>query len=498
MAYFAKKGSCPRGHLALMVFGVLSAVLLGIAMPDLCHGQSKFDPDDILLDTPAEPVESLFDKDDMDDMEADSDYDGDDQPLEPDSLDSGQSKESTPPEEPYPQSLFSKFWGQSVWTLGYRASHSTGSDPKLINNYLFLRHRVDTLVSEWIFFKLDWKTSLYPKTDHRAEAEDTDFYLDADLREAYLQAGGKASIKLGSQINVWGKADTMAVTDVLSPRDASEFIFFKLEDARFGQWMASTTIYKDNSSLFVFVSPLPEIDKMPVVGTHYSRSLPGSSGLQIIDDSPEFGDMEAGVKLDHFFSKTDLSVMAGRFFANAPVYETRESFLVQTYSAYTMAGTAVSRAFESILVKFELAFKKDFPLQAMNSKGGYQSIKSDIMDGAAGIEYNANGVYFMSIELSNRHIFSDRTALVHGRKDASSLYYTLTRDFLHDTLALEYNFYYHLQEQNHFHNFQATYQLTDAIKVQARYTWLFVSDVQSMMWAYKDEDRVALELSCSF
>jgi len=291
----------------------------------------------------------------------------------------------------------------------------------------------------------------------------------------------------------------MAVTDVVSPRDASEFIFLKIEDARFGQWMVSSNIYHDNSSLFVFLSPLAETDKYPGAGTHYFSPIPGSASFNIVDASPEFGDMEAGLKIDHLFSKTEVSLMTGHFYANSLVYETNESTDVhETYPAYNMVGMAVSHAFEPILMKMELAFKKGFFLQGMDAGGVFLSLESDIMDGAAGIEYNANGAYFMSLELSNRHIFSDRTSLVQSQQDSTSLYYTLTKDFRHATLALEYNFYYHIQNQNRFHNFQATYDLTDAIEIQARYTLLNVTDSQSLMWAYKDEDRVAMEIRFAF
>ncbi len=453
----------------LRCFGAGLVLLCLVMVPGICQGQSRFDPDDI------------------GEMEI------------PEAINS-EEQDSEKPVSP-----FTRFLDQSVWTLGYRASHRTGSEPKLINNHLYLRHEMDTLISGPTvpyFFKLDWKASAYPKTDHRAEAEEEKVVLEAELREAYIQAGyERFSVKLGSQINVWGKADTMAVTDVVSPRNASEFIFFKLEDARFGQWMVSSTVYHGNTSVFGFVSPLAEVDKDPDAGTHYFRPVPGpgSQPVQIRDEAPELGDMEAGLKLDHFFSKTEVSVMGGRFYANSPVYETRSSQAVhKIYPDYTMAGTAVSHAFDSILIKFELAFKNGFPLQGTNSQGGYQSIKSDVMDGAAGIEYNANDLYFMSLELSNRHIISDRTALVNGPKDATSLYYTLTRDFFHDTLALEYNFYYHIQEQNYFHNFQATYDFTDAFKILARYTFLNITDPSSLMWAYKDEDRAALELQYSF
>jgi hypothetical protein len=469
-----------RWHIRLTL--VLLALPLILLKPSsICHGQSQYDQDaltDVQKETGESPSE--FDIDAMDEMEV--------------------ARESNPPEEPGPKSLFTTFLDQSVWTLGYRASHTTGTDPKLINNHLYLRQQLGLLISDTYFLKLDWKARGYPKTDHMAEARDKDIYLEADLREGYVQAGyDNFGIKIGSQINVWGKADTMAVTDVVSPKDASEFIFFKIEDARFGQWMVSSTVYQDNSSLFVFLNPLPGTDKMPDANTHYFRPIPGKANYTLVEDAPELGDMEAGVKIDHFFSKTEASLMAGRFYANSPVYETKEQTIVhETYPAYTMIGMAVSQAFESFLIKFEMAFKKEFPLQGMDVNGGYLSIESDVMDGAAGIEYNANGAYFMSLELSNRHIFTDRSSLVQNRQDSASLYYTLTKDFFYETLSLEYNFYFHLQEQNHFHNFQATYDLTDAIEIQVRYTLLRITDTQSLMWAYKDEDRAAIELRYSF
>ncbi|MCP4721620.1 MAG: hypothetical protein GY860_19350, partial [Desulfobacteraceae bacterium] len=152
---------------APMLCLILSLVLLGPV--SVCQGQSLFDPDtlmDVQVDT-GEPVQT---------------------------------------KKPEQESLLGTFLDRSVWTLGYRASHRTGSDPKLINNHLFLRQQMDTLVFETYFFKLDWKASSYPKTDHRAEAEDKDVYLEADLREGYILAGyDNFGIKLGKQINVWGK-----------------------------------------------------------------------------------------------------------------------------------------------------------------------------------------------------------------------------------------------------------------------------------------------------
>ena len=126
----------PRLNLVLLV----PLILLGL-LPAICHGQSQYDQD-TLMDVQDKTWESPseFDIDAMEEMDE----------LE-------FSRESNPPEEPDQKSLFTTFLDQSVWTLGYRASHTTGTDPKLINNHIYLRQQVGQLLSDTYFLKLDWK-----------------------------------------------------------------------------------------------------------------------------------------------------------------------------------------------------------------------------------------------------------------------------------------------------------------------------------------------------
>ena len=399
-------------------------------------------------------------------------------------------------------SALDRFMKDATITLGYRFSHGMDNPANIIDHHLFTRLEYDTLAGENLYVKLDAKTSVHPPNDDLADTKDKELFVDGSIRELYIQPGFDAfNLTFGKQISVWGKADTAAVTDVLSPRDFSRFIFVKLEDARFGQWMASANIYSNLFNTFVFISPYPGRDREPDDGSRYYRPLPGEDRFDIQKDDLEFGDLEFGFKLDKSFSKTDTSLMAGRFYANAALFnptgavENGRSVLEKTYPDYFMAGAAATHTWQSFLFKLELAYKNDFPLQGLSSRHIYKTCKKEIIDSAIGLEYDANSRYKISLELSNRYIASGTGGLIPGTdENSSALYTTFFKDFLNQTLEFEYIFYHHIQEKNQYHQFR----LTDNIELKAEYTVLNVKDSQSMIYSYRDEDRIGLEIRYFF
>ncbi|MCD4719128.1 MAG: hypothetical protein K8S13_04615 [Desulfobacula sp.] len=398
------------------------------------------------------------------------------------------------------------FLNDSTFTLGYQFSHGTDEESKIIDNSFYLRLEYETLFAQNLFFKFDGKGELHPKTDHRTNAKNKNLILNGSVREAFFQAGYENfSLKIGNQVNVWGKADTAAITDVVSPRDTSQFIFTRLEDARFGQLIISGNFYTNDTNAFIFISPLPEIDKEPDTNSRYDRPLEGVDLFLIKPDKPEFGDLEYGLKVDKTLSKTDFSIMAGHFYSNAALYndkgydENSKPVMEKTYPDYAMAGAALEHAWHSCLFKLELAFKNKFPLQGININNRYVFEKKNILDSAFGIEYNANYKYQMSFEISNRYILSNTSGLLPGTdKNSSAFYTTFTKDFLNQTLEFEYIFYYHIQEQNQFHHFRLTYDLTDNMEIQAGYACFSAEDENNLMWLYRKEDRINFEIKYFF
>lgn len=408
----------------------------------------------------------------------------------------------------YPVSdIMEELLKDSRFTLGYELSLGTASGPEVITNNFYVRQETQALFLNNLFFKFDGRVLLLSGNDHRAEAEDRDVAVEEHLREFYIQAGfERFSIRLGKQIVVWGKADTAVITDVVSPRDNSDFIFIKLEDSRLGQMMLSTDIYTSCGNLFFFLSPEPLTDREPDRDTRYYREFLERDAFTVNTEELSFSHVEYGARWEKTFGKTDLSLMAGRFFSNGAVYDfsgsldssSGKQLINETFIPYKMAGMAASHAKGNYLLKVESAFKKDFALQGVDGLQRYVPEKKDLFDISLGTEYNANEKYRLSLELSHRYIPGGMAHIPLYDKNSTACYFTFVKDFLNQTLTFEYMFFHHIQEQNAFHHFRLTRDVTDNFQVMGSWAFFNIQDNSSTLWPYKEEDRFTMEMKYYF
>ncbi|MBF0452114.1 MAG: hypothetical protein HQK75_15540 [Candidatus Magnetomorum sp.] len=444
------------------------------------HASSSFDSDDTLFD---QEETTLFES------EASS-------WIEDDVL-RNQEKENP--------SLFQRiFLKDSRFTLGHEFSFGLNLKPDAITNNTYIRQELQTLLHDTLFLQCDARLRVMFENDHRAEAQKKDLLTESSLRELYLQLGFENfSIKLGKQIVIWGKADTGIITDVVSPRDTSDFIFIRLEDSRFGQTMLSSTVYTDFGRYFFFIAPKPLTDKEPDEGTRYYIPF---QGLFIMEEiKPENADIEYGSRWEKTFGKTDVSLMTGRFFSNTGIYQfsgidffSRKPRLQKKYHAYEMIGMAASHVKDSFLFKIEAAYKRNYSLQGLNFSDWVFPEQKNLMDVSVGTEYNANDRYQVSVELAHRHINGNMKGLPFDKKNSTTLYCIITKNFFNQTVNTEYLFYYHIQESNAFHQLRLTRDVTDNFQIITSFAFFDSQDDQSLLWFFKDEHRLTVDINYYF
>ncbi|ETR68211.1 MAG: hypothetical protein OMM_10754 [Candidatus Magnetoglobus multicellularis str. Araruama] len=200
---------------------------------------SQFDSDDDMVFE----AEDSFDSDTMQ-LDSDDSFDSDDPIFEDNEFVSNdaalKAEKNTAPW--YSNQLID----DSRFTFGYEFSHQLSIKPSYITHDIYLRQETQTLLRDNLYVKFDGRFNYYFDNDHRTKARQKSILTDTNLRELYLQFGfSKFNVTFGRQIVVWGQADTQIITDVVSPRDNSDFIFIKLEDSRLGQLMLSSDIYSD-------------------------------------------------------------------------------------------------------------------------------------------------------------------------------------------------------------------------------------------------------------
>ena len=395
----------------------------------------------------------------------------------------------------------------SRFTLGYEFSNNLVMKPSFVTHDTYLRSEIQTLLTDHLFFQFDGRINCFFDNDHRTQAKNKSILIDSNLRELFIQTGfGQFNITFGRQIDVWGKADTQIITDIVSPRDNSDFIFIKLEDSRFGQLMLSSDIYTQWGNLFIFVSPKPLTDKEPEKETQYYIEIPGMDQVMIIDDNLTYADTEYGIRWQQNLGKIELSLMTGYFFDNTSVYHfsgidfvQRKLIIEKIYHSYELIGMAASYVSGGYLYKIEAAFKNRMSFQIVDSVNfDIGSVEKDIVDLGFGVEYNANGRYQISGELSNRFIPGKAEDLLFTNKNSTSIYTTFTKDFFNETLAFEYMFFYHVQEKNNFHQFRLTNDITDNFQMISSCAFFSIKDKESLLWFYRNEDRLTVEFRYYF
>jgi len=403
------------------------------------------------------------------------------------------------------ETICSEVLNNARFTISHQFSYKTKSPRKVVTNRLALQMKWEQLFGESYYFLLDGKTTLFTGNDHQSEADDEDYEIRTRLREGYIQASfGRLNMKVGKQIVVWGESEGAVVTDVVSPRDLSEFFFTTLEESRIGQTMVSVNLFSWASQWTLLINPDPRTVEEPDRRTEYYLELWDTDLFEVIEEEPDETDTELSFRWKRTFGKSDVSIMLAHLTENQPVFRftgltsTDKFMLIKEYGSLKMAGVTANLSRGKFLWKCELAYKSDRSFQSLSLAGNIDPAEKDTIDAALGLEYNANGAYFVLLEASNQLIRDWSDDIQGTRRNQSNLYGSWSKLFIYDTLTLGYSFYYQIQDRDSFHKVNLSYGFTDNFMGSLEYGHLYVRDKDSLLWNFRDQNRITVELEYHF
>ena len=432
---------------------------------------------------------------------------------------------------PVKQSRLSDLLSTAHFTYRHEAAYGIDEPTPLVINRFSLRLQWEYGVGA-NFFRFDGKTGydLAYQGDDYSEVIADKYLHESQLREFYWQrSDGPFSIKLGRQLVIWGKADGAVVTDVMSPRDFTESVFTSIEDARLGQEMIVMDYYhlgaqsddglRSQQQWSLVVTPYIKVNEQALPGHPYGR-FPSAAHATSFSAEPSVAPVtrgtdsivttdyppgeswhrpEVGLRWGVSRGKLDWALMAAEVNEDNPILSLASQPspypLRIDYPRYQMLGGGFNWGGERFVWKGEAAFKKNrhFTHEDIVSSGQYS-----VLDAALGFDYDANGAYSVSLELSNQHIinWSDDIALL--RRDESILYGSISKNWWNETLTTTYTSMLQLQDEEFFHRFEFIYEVDDrwTIELQADY---FDSDKQlSVLGQLQDKSRIALQIDFDF
>jgi hypothetical protein len=209
---------------------------------------------------------------------------------------------------------------------------STGANSQSLNWSGYVRNYTGALLTENNEFSIIQNTfnvNIEQSKDNVAFKVNPYFYhypnqeMEIGLREAYMDIYfNSVDLRVGKQQIIWGKADGVFITDIVSPKDLSEFLLRDFEEIRMGITALKANYYLgDNTIEFVWApyftgtqSPdehsiwFPQSDFPAPPVFDYSKKQVGA----------ELGNSELFIKYSAMTSAIDFEIMGGAMWDDDP------------------------------------------------------------------------------------------------------------------------------------------------------------------------------------
>lgn len=350
----------------------------------------------------------------------------------------------------------------------------------------------------------------------------TDDVLDTyerffDLKDAYIQGTLTSSldIKIGRQIVIWGKSDSIRITDVINPLDSREPGMVDIEDLRLSETMTKLDYYFGDYGLSAMVIHEPRLPIEPAFGSDYRprdvfgpTPAPDAAFPDRYEPDWSLENTQFALSLDGRYEGWDLSWYAANVFDSRFGIEVQEDgSRLRTYDKITMLGVATNVVSGSWLYKVEAAYIAGID---------YRSVEDDKdrIDALLGIDYSGFSKTLLSLEIADRHLLDYEDIMLqntlpdrfpdYAREDTVQVALRGNHTFDHDNASLNYllslfgssDFGF---EDGGFQRLWLEYKYSDTLSMTGGVVDYIGGDGTVPFYnAMKDDDRVFAELVYSF
>lgn len=341
-----------------------------------------------------------------------------------------------------------------------------------------------------------------------------------NIKDAYIQGSLTPSLdlKFGRQVVIWGKSDSIRITDVINPLDNREPGMVDIEDLRLSEVMTKLDYYFGDWGLSGIIIHEPRIELEAAFGSDYRPSDAFGSPIPYdrfpgrVQPDWDVENSQFALSLDGHFSGWDIAYNA------AHVYNSRfgigflDNTPVRTYEKIDMVGVSGNIVSGSWLFKAETAFIYDIDYRSTDRKNR--------LDALLGFDFLGIKNTVISLELANRHIFDYEDKMLTLTLEQAKAQNTFPDFVREDSLQLALRTSYSFNHDNATANYLALlaggngpgdsfdggfqrlwidYKYTDAVSLNAGIVdYIGGESLLPFYRAIENNDRVFVEIRYSF
>ena len=300
--------------------------------------------------------------------------------------------------------------------------------------------------------------------------------IEIGLRELYMDIYfNTVDLRIGKQQIIWGKADGVFITDIISPKNLSEFLLRDFDEIRMGiTSLKADYCFGNNTFEFVW-APCFTPTKMPDKKSIWFPQMgfpvqPTFNESETIKGSLKNSDVFA--KYSAMTSSIDFEIMAGYAWNDDPtmhITKTIDSLGLHItvnpkYHRLTIGGGSFSTTLGPIVLRGEGAYYAGKYFNTANPLAQDALVEKNYLHYLIGLDYT-----LWEIKLSTQFI---QQAILDYEDDINQDEYnnTLTflarRDLLRETLTLELFSYIGINNEDALIRPRIAYDLTDGFEIQ--------------------------------
>ncbi len=339
--------------------------------------------------------------------------------------------------------------------------------------------------------------------------------LNFRLREAYLDLYFKNfDIRVGKQQIVWGKADGVFITDVVSPLNFQEFLLPDFDEIRLGVNAIKLDYYIGVNTLEAIWIPQFTPTGMPQPGSIWyiqpEFPAPATFDWSKADITPSLENSEFFAKYSVFTSAIDFEIMGGYTWDDDPTMHVQKEFAInqQTHQPYLaglnitpehhrlyLAGGSFSTEIKGVVLRGEGAYYNGKYFQSEDPTAVDALVEKDYLHYLAGLDFNIGNVK-LSTQFIQEYIL-DYEESITNNEFQNTMTFLARYDTPSDLLHLEVFSYVGLTDGDALIRPKITYDFDDSFSILLGSN-IFVGDRDGRFGQYQDNSMMYLKLKYSF